>query len=93
MSTAGTILLGTVEALAPEIAIACRICSRYGKLRTERLLREHGPDMQMPHLLRLLAADCPRLGGPNQNQRCDVHCPTLSELSGSNVEPESERIC
>lgn len=86
-NTGGTILLGTVAALAPEIMIACRMCSRHGKLRTERLVQEHGPEMQMPNLLRLLAADCPRLGGPNPNQRCDVHCPTLSELFWSAPQP------
>jgi hypothetical protein len=80
VSASGSILLGAVAARMAEIEIACRVCDRHGKLHTERLVQQHGPEMPMPELFRLLAADCPRLGGPNQNQRCDVHCPTLSEI-------------
>jgi hypothetical protein len=76
----GSILLGQVAALTEEIAISCKACPRRGRLRTERLLAEHGPDMAMPTLLRILAGDCPRLAKASLSENCDVHSPTLGEL-------------
>jgi hypothetical protein len=34
-------------------------CGRYGRLRTARLLAEHGPDIKLPDLLRQIAR-CPK---------------------------------
>jgi hypothetical protein len=79
----GSILLGEVAARTDEIAVACRACPRQGRLRTDRLLQEHGPAMEMPNLLRILAGDCPRLNSGNMTVRCDAHCPTLSALFGA----------
>ena len=76
----GSILLGAVAALTETIEIACRSCPRFGLLRADRLLADHGPEMPMPVLLRLLAGDCPKLTGTNFYDRCDVHSPTLSAL-------------
>lgn len=76
----GSILLGSVAARTDEITIACRACTRHGRLRMDRLLREHGPAMGMPALLRILSGDCPRLDSGNITERCDAHRPTLSAL-------------
>ena len=76
----GSILLGAVATRTEEITLACRACPRHGRLRTDRLLLEHGAAMPMPALLRILAGDCPRLNSGSLSERCDVHCPTLSEL-------------
>jgi hypothetical protein len=76
----GSILLGAVAARTDEITIACRLCPRQGRLRTDRLLQEHGPTMEMPDLLRILAGDCPKANSDSITGRCDAHCPTLSEL-------------
>jgi hypothetical protein len=76
----GSILLGDVAARTGTIEISCRACPRRGVLRTDKLLADHGRAMQMPALLRLLAGDCPRLGAAAVYERCDVHCPTLSEF-------------
>jgi hypothetical protein len=76
----GVIRLGEVAGRASVIHIACRLCPRHGRRRTDRLLAEHGLDMPMPDLLRLLAAGCPRLDSTNITDRCDVHCPDLSKL-------------
>jgi hypothetical protein len=76
----GSILLGAVAARTATIEIACRACPRQGRLRTDRLLLDHGPAMPMPGLLRILAGDCPGLSAAAIYQRCDVHCPTLSAL-------------
>jgi hypothetical protein len=78
--TDGSILLGQVAAKTDEIEIACKACPRRGRLRTERLVLDHGPAMPMPTLLRLLAGDCPRLASTTMADYCDVHSPTLSTL-------------
>jgi hypothetical protein len=76
----GSILLGAVADRTETIDIACGACERHGTLRTERLLADHGPAMEMPTLLRSLAGDCPKLAATNFYEKCDVHCPTLSAL-------------
>jgi hypothetical protein len=57
----GIITLGEVAGRTVVLTLACRVCHRHGRLRTDRLLREHGPATPMPDLLRVLAGDCPRL--------------------------------
>jgi hypothetical protein len=76
----GSILLGDVAARSATIEIACRACPRHGHLQTARLVTDHGADMAMPVLLRLLAGDCPRLEAREVHKQCDVHSPTLSAL-------------
>jgi hypothetical protein len=77
---AGVILLGEVAARAATIEIVCRKCDRYGRLRTDRLLAEHGPAMGMPALLRFMAGNCARLDNASITDRCDAHCPDLTRL-------------
>jgi hypothetical protein len=57
---AGVVLLGQVAARLPFLEFACNRCDRRGRLSTARLVAEHGPDMPVPELLRILSADCPR---------------------------------
>ena len=74
------VTLGEVATKAGRVEIACRRCDRRGVLRTERLVSEHGPDMPIPALLRLLAADCPRMQADKMHDVCGVHIPALSVL-------------
>jgi hypothetical protein len=76
----GVILLREVAARTATIEVACRKCERHGRLRTRRLLAEHGPAVGMPTLLRVLAGDCPRLASAVPIDGCDVHCPDLARL-------------
>jgi hypothetical protein len=76
----GTILLGDVAARTDHLTISCRACPRRGRLRTDKLLIEHGAAMGIPDLLRILAGDCPRLGSTDITKRCDVHAPDLQAL-------------
>ena len=46
----GSILLGEVAARTETIEIACGACERHGTLRTDRLLADHGPAMEVPTL-------------------------------------------
>jgi hypothetical protein len=39
-------------------------CGRHGRLRTARLLAEHGPDIKLPDLLGVIA-QCPKWGSMN----------------------------
>ena len=49
-------------------------------LRTDRLVGEYGGDIAIPAMLRLLAADCPRMRADKMHDVCGVHIPALSRL-------------
>ena len=51
------------------VEIECAKCGRHGRLRTARLLAEHGPDIKLPDLLREIA-QCPKWG--NMNDSCEA---------------------
>ena len=42
---AGVVLLGEIAARLPVLEVSCNRCDRQGRLRTDRLLAEHGPSM------------------------------------------------
>jgi len=50
------------------VEIECAKCGRHGRLRTARLLEQHGPDIQLPNLLREIA-QCPKRGNMNDDCR------------------------
>jgi hypothetical protein len=75
----GVTTLGDMAAQFPAtITVACNRCDRRGKLRTVRLLSEHGPDLPGPELRRILAADCPRMIAGELHDVCGIHFPGLS---------------
>jgi hypothetical protein len=49
------------------VEIECAKCGRHCRLRTARLLAEHGPDIKLPDLLGVIA-QCPKWG--NMNDSC-----------------------
>jgi len=51
------------------VEIECAKCGRHGRLRTSRLLAEHGPDIKLPDLLREIA-QCPNWD--NMNEGCQA---------------------
>jgi len=73
-------VLGDVAALTAMLNVTCRKCGRRVRLRTARLLREHGPDKAMSELIRALVGECPRLRSADIYDRRDAHCPDLSAL-------------
>jgi hypothetical protein len=77
----GVILLGDVASRTESLAIVCRLCLRRGLLRTDRLLAEHGQNMPMPDLLRLLAAGCPKLDSHSITDRSMSIVPIWSDCS------------
>jgi hypothetical protein len=80
MPTGGAILLGEVAQNLATIHITCNFCppSRKGQRRPP--YAEHGPDMPIPDLLRLMSADCPRRLAARIAEPCGVHLPDLSEI-------------
>jgi hypothetical protein len=74
---AGVYTLGDVASRISLLEVACNRCDRRGRLRTSRLLAEHGPDMPMPALLRIIAADCPRLTAERIFDICGIRCPQM----------------
>ena len=76
---AGSINLGQMAEKLPEtVTISCNRCDRRGLLRTPRLMAEYGPDMPVPDLRKILAADCPRMIAGAMHDPCGVHFPGLS---------------
>lgn len=80
MPSGGSILLGEVAQHLASVDIRCNFCPRVGKASIARLLTEHGPDLPIPTLLRLLSADCPRRLAARIAEPCGVHLPELSDL-------------
>jgi hypothetical protein len=64
------------------LEIACRKCERYGRLRVARLIDEHGPDLDLPSLRGIVAADCPRQNAHSIYDQCGVYYPQLRQLFG-----------
>jgi hypothetical protein len=77
---AGVVLLGQVAARLQVLEVAYNRCDRHGRLRTDRLLAEHGPGLPMPELRRIIAADCPRMVAGHVHDVCGVHFPGLIRL-------------
>jgi hypothetical protein len=53
-------------------------CARRGRLRTTRLIAEHGANILVSEPLRILSADCPRRQAMERGQLadpCGIHCP------------------
>jgi hypothetical protein len=73
--------LGEIASHTAVLEVACNRCERGGRLRTACLVVEHGPDTPMPALLRMLAADCPRMQVGRTYDVCSVHCPQMSKLA------------
>ena len=80
MPAQGSILLGEVAQHLASVNVACNFCERRGKANVGRLLSEHGPDMPIPTLLRMLSADCPRRLAGRIGEPCGVNLPELTDV-------------
>lgn len=76
----GALLLGEVAAQLPVLEVACTRCERLGRLYTDRLVAQHGANIPMPELLRLLSADCPKRLAGRWHDICGAHFPVLERL-------------
>ena len=73
----GCVTLGQVAGRLPVLEVSCNRCYRHGRLRTDRLMAEHGPALPIPELRRIIAADCPRMIAAGMHDPCGVHFPGL----------------
>ena len=68
------------------VEINCNFCPRRGKASVDRLMQEHGPDMPIPDLLRLMSADCPRAPGrQDPPSRVECICRICNWSDGLNI--------
>ncbi len=81
----GSVTLGEVAARAKKLDIACSRCDRSGHLSLANLLAQYGPEMRMPDLGTVLAADCPRSKDSVPSRRCSVFYPNISTIMGSAI--------
>lgn len=75
----GFITLGQIADRLPALDVSCNRCARSGRLRTSRLVAEHGPDFPGPSLRQILAADCPKMIANEMHDPCGIHFPEMSE--------------
>lgn len=54
----------------PVVWVACRYCTRHGRYRRDRLIREHGADMSLGDFVRMVSADC-RLAEERTGKACN----------------------
>ena len=59
------------------VEIECAKCGRHGRLRTTKLLAEHGPDIKWPDLLRVIA-QCSKWG--SMDDGCRANYATSSRM-------------
>jgi hypothetical protein len=71
----GAVTLGDIVGRVRMLEIACRHCERYGRLRVDKLIAEHGADFTLPYLRERLAGDCPRLLAAWIYERCGAYFP------------------
>ncbi len=74
------VTLGQLAGHLDMLEVACRRCERHGRLSLARLIAQHGPDMRLPTLRHVLAADCPRQRATSLSDRCGVYYPQLPRL-------------
>jgi len=76
---AGPVILRQLATRRSVLNIACNRCARRGRLRIPRLIAEHGADLPVPELRRIVASDCPRMMAEQMRDGCGVHFPGLAE--------------
>jgi hypothetical protein len=74
------ISLGQVAYHLSLLDLKCDRCGRSGRFRVGRLLARHGPDLPLPTLRRILAANCPKMQAQQAHDVCGAHFPGLSTL-------------
>jgi len=82
----GVISLGEIAGRTALLQVACDRCDRRGRIRTARLLAEHGADLPVAELLRILAG-CPGAQGLQPHERCGAHFPQLPALLEATAGP------
>ena len=77
----GVVLLGQIAGRLSVLEVDCNRCDRRGRFRLDRLIAQHGADMPLPELRRIIAADCPKMQANKMHDVCGVRFPALSLLT------------
>jgi hypothetical protein len=62
-----------------QVNVACRKCERRGRVSVARLIRDYGPDTQLPHFAVTLATGCPRQKAHSIYDQCGAWFPGIGE--------------
>jgi len=81
MST-GSLSLADVAERSDTLSVACTRCERSDRYPLATLIERHGPTFDVPSLLRLVSADCPKRQAAGWYERCDPYCVGLAGLFG-----------
>jgi hypothetical protein len=74
------VTLGDLVGQLDKLEIRCSRCNRAGRINLHKLLAQHGPDLGLPDLAVVLAADCSRANATGPADRCFVIFPQLLDL-------------
>ncbi len=67
------------------LEVRCGNCPRSGRLRIDKLIDEHGREMSLPDLRKILAANCEHVTAARRKDQCQVFYPQLKELKREGV--------
>ena len=74
------VTLGNLVDRVERLEIRCTRCPRRGRVMLDKLIAEHGADMDLPQLGTVLAADYPKAQATSPAERCLVIFPQLLDL-------------
>ncbi len=78
----GSLTLDDIEKRFRMLEVRCGRCPRSGRLKIDKLIDEHGQDMSLPDLRKVLAGDCEHRNAVRRKDRCQVFYPQLREMRG-----------
>jgi uncharacterized protein YprB with RNaseH-like and TPR domain len=76
----GNIILGDVADRTEVLVVTCSRCDLVERYPLQNLIARHGSSFSVPHLLRLLSADCPKRVATSHYDLCRICCPDLPKL-------------
>ena len=76
----GAITIGQVAQRTAMLDVACRRCTRRGRVSMARLMREHGGDAALWEAFIGVNDDCPNKDNVAAGKACSIYWPQLSAL-------------
>lgn len=76
----GSLSLADVSKRFAMLEVRCGKCTRHGRLRIDKLIDEHGPNISLPDLRAVLASGCEHNASAGLTDQCQVYYPQLREL-------------
>jgi hypothetical protein len=73
----GAVTLGDLARYLAMLDVACRKCERRSRYKVSGLVAKYGPELALPDLRGILAADCPRMTSGSIYERCGINFPHL----------------